>query len=176
MNSQEFGLTGKSIDQVVAEIQVEVAERRAKGDYPVGLEQQLEAFFDGMMRDLHERDLVTAELEEAFLRLNHLVRQFSVDVSSESQLPGLSVVHRTFARLIRRHTQNIATQVVQIGDAILESVHEVLELSKRIYEHDDRQIGRTLMAVQDQLAVIEHLSLLTVDIEARLRALEARDG
>ena len=72
--------------------------------------------------------------------------------------------------MVRRHTEHLASQVVALGDSLLDSLAEVAELSRRIYEHDDRQISRTLTAVQDQLAVVEHLSQLTADIDARLRA------
>lgn len=174
MNTDSPGLAGKSVDQIVDEIQAAVAERRASGDYPIGLEQQLEEFFEGMMRDLHERDIVSKGLDAAIQRINHIVRHFSVEVPSESRVPGLGLVHRIFAKLSRRHTQNVATQVVQLGDALLDALTEVLDLAERIYEHDDRQITRTLTAVRDHLAVVEHLSQITVDIEVRLRALEAR--
>ena len=49
----------QSIEEIVREIKGEVADRRSVGDYPIGLEQQLEKYFSDMMRSLHERDLAT---------------------------------------------------------------------------------------------------------------------
>ena len=176
MNNSESILAGKSIDRIVAEIESEVAVRRVAGDYPVGLEQQLEALFQAMMRDLHERDVVSAGLREAIAKTGQIVQGFSVEVSSSSRFPGLAFLHRVFSRLVRRHTENLAAQVVQLGESVLDSLTEVSELANRIYEHDDRHIARTLTAVQDQLAVVEHLSQLTVEIEGRLRTLEDRES
>jgi len=173
MDSNEHRLSGKSVDQIVDEIEDEVARRRVLGDYQVGLEQQLEAFFNGMMSDLHERDLATQALTDAVLRINHIVRHFSVDVPTKSRIPGIGIIHRVFGRLAHRHTQAIATQTIQIGDALIDSLNEVVKLAERIYEHDDRHIARVLTSVQDQLAVVEHLSHLIRDLEARLRTVES---
>jgi len=176
MSADSYRLSNKSVDQIVSEIKDEVAERRANGDYPIGLEQQLEAFFDGMMRDLHERDLVSKGLGETIERLAQVIGSISVDVASQSRVPGMSLFHRVFGKFARRHTQHLANQLTQLGDAALSGLREVSDIVSRIYEHDDREIARVLSAVQDQLAVVEHLSHLTVDLEARLRTLEANSA
>lgn len=168
-------LSGKSIDDITREIQTEVGYRRSIGDYPIGLEQQLEQYFADMMRSLHERDLATAPMVDALLHLNHHLHTFSIDIPTSSRVPGIRLLHKIFAKLNRRHSQNLADQIHHVGQAVMTIHQEFLELTNQIYEHDARESARVLSSVKDQFAVVDHLAHLSVEIEERLRKLEERD-
>lgn len=172
-NEDEF--SDSSIDDICLEIQADVEYRRSVGDYPIGLEQQLERYFADMMRSLHERDLATKPMADAILQLNHWVNTFSIDIPPSSRLPGMTVVHNLFAKLSRRHIQNLADQIYQIGQCVLTIQKEFVDLATQIYEHDDREQARVLSSVSDQLAVVEHLSHMALDFDERLRKIERRE-
>jgi len=168
-------LRGKSIDDITREIQTEIEYRRSIGDYPIGLEQQLEQYFADMMRSLHEHDRETAPMANALLQLNHHLHTFSIDIPTSSRIPGIGLLHKIFGKLNRRHSQNLADQIHNIGQAVMTIHQEFLELTNQIYEHDARESARVLSSVKDQLAVVDHLAHLSLEIEERLRKLEERD-
>lgn len=164
----------QSIAQITQEIQDEVAYRRSVGDYPVGLEEQLEKYFADMMRSLHERDLATKPMAEALLALNHRLDTFSINISTSSRVPGLNLIHKIFGKLNRRHSQNMADQIQSIGHCMMTIHQEFITLVNQIYEHDTRDSSRVLSSISDQLAVVDHLAHRSVEFETRLRKLEER--
>ena len=164
----------QSIEEIVREIKGEVADRRSVGDYPIGLEQQLEKYFSDMMRSLHERDLATKPMLEAIEKLQSAMDSFTIAIPRSSKVPGVALVHSLFARLNHRHAQNLADQVQRIGDLVITIQQEFIGLANQIYEHDARDSSRVLSSVGDQLAVVDHLAHLSVEFETRIRKLEER--
>lgn len=164
----------QSVSQITQEIQDEVAYRRSVGDYPVGLEEQLEKYFADMMRSLHERDLATKPMLEATEQLRAALDSFAIEIPHSSKIPGVAMVHRLFAKLNHRHAKNVADQVQRVGDLVLVIQQEFIALANQIYEHDTRDSSRVLSSISDQLAVVDHLAHRSIEFESRLRKLEER--
>ena len=160
------------LDEVVAEIQTVVAARRAAGDYPVGLEQQLESYFDQMLRSLHATQSATSQLSADIDRVGQVVGALSVDVGLTSKAPGGAAIHKVTAALVRRHTQNLLGQVGSLGAAVHASLNDVRDALDKLVEHGGRESDSILSAVMDRLAIVDHLATLVTDLEQRVATLE----
>lgn len=164
-----------SVDDLVAQLQERVVARRAAGDYPPGLEQQLEAHFTQMLRQLHEKHSATEVLGLKIGHVGAVLSRLNVEVGNESSIPGVGAVHGMAGAMIRRHTQHVVGQVGSVGNAIQEALVEVRAVLEQQRHSDDREISMMLSAVMDRLAVVDHLAELVVDFEDRLRRLERKE-
>ena len=132
---------------LITELQKRVRERRAAGDYPVGLETQL-----------------------------HMVRESITRIQGvagvKSRIPAGSLFHRVIRRLVRRHVSQLANQT-RIALKQIEFVLEEFEtLIKQQQSNDERLLNQTLSGVLDKLAVVDTLSEMVVELESRVY----RDG
>ena len=163
-----------SVDDLVVQLQQRVVERRAAGDYPPGLEQQLEAHFTQMLRQLHEKHSATDELRSRIDHVGGVIGSLNVEVGRESTVPGVGAVHGVAGAMIRRHTQHVVGQVGALGSAMQAALVEVRAVLEQQRHSDDREVTMLLAAVMDRLAVVDHLAELVVDFEERLRRLELK--
>lgn len=160
------------VDQIVSQLESRVADRRAAGDYPPGLEQQLEAHFAQMLRSLHHTQLATERLAGEIDRVGQVISTLGADVGMSSRLPGGAIVHGATASLVRRHTQHVVGQVGALGSAIHVALNEVRAVLEKQQLSDDRETTAILSSVMDRLAVVDHLAELVTDLEERVRRLE----
>jgi hypothetical protein len=91
-----------------------------------------------------------------------------------SRLPGGNVVHGATAGLMRRHTQELTGRVGAMGDAVVDALDEAVRLFEVNRSADERDLNGVLASVMDRLAVVDHLAAMVVELEDRIRALEAR--
>jgi hypothetical protein len=161
------------IQDLIEDLKVRVADRRQSGDYPVGLEEQLEAQFKVIMAAVHRDEVDTKELG---------LRVHQVEVSSDavsafgqltSRLPGGSSVHSAAARVVGRHTGQLAVSVRQLGVDIAGALHEIHHLIDVQREADERQLHEVVASLLDRVSIVDHLADVVVQIEARLAELES---
>jgi len=157
-------------------IREDVAKKRAAGMYPVGLEEELEAEFRSILahgrRGVADRNTevvrLLGEIHQALSEINGLT-------AAESRIPGLSLVHRVIRRLIARQTMGLASQVRSLEEAQLKLLRILVDQG-RVMEDADTSLAAGLSKhVMDRVAVIDHLSVLVTELEARIRKLERRD-
>lgn len=138
-----------SVERLVETIRERVEERRRAGEYPEGLEDQLDLHFHHIavraVRDRLER--LRVALEEADAR----GRELRADrIATESQRPGAGLAHRAVARLVRRQVEGALTQVREYADALAEAhralllaygdlVAQMEELRDRLGAGEDRE-------------------------------------
>lgn len=150
------------------EVQARVQRKRQSGDYPVGLEEQLEAEFRAILEVTHRGTHDLSHLHKSLSDLQSMVHQIRTTGDSSSRLPGGSLVHRLFRRLLRRHstalTQDIQRVFRQV-DGVLNELYKALEAQSR---HDERLLNDVLGGVLDRLAVIDSLALTLPEIERKL--------
>lgn len=161
------------IPAVVAELQAEVGRRRRNGDYPQGLEHQMETAFAQLMlaTDRHEIDTsgFAAKIDDVAAAIASIDGQAGVT----SRLPGGTQVHAATARLVSRHTTHLADRVRELGDAVHAALQEAKRLADAQQAADERQLVDVLAAVQDRLAVLDSIVDTVRDLDERLAALEA---
>ncbi len=164
---------GAELRAVVDSLQQRIAERRRSGDYPPGMEEQLEAEFTLIMAAVHRNEVNSNELGRRIRNVEQSVAAVRSDGSTDSRVPGGSTLHATTARLVNRHTGIIADSVRALGSEIAAALSEVHRLVDVQRSADERQLSDVIGAVIDRLAVLDHLADAVVHIEARLDALEA---
>ncbi|GAC1327463.1 MAG: hypothetical protein NVSMB17_01490 [Candidatus Dormibacteria bacterium] len=155
------------VDSLVARLRERVEERRRSGQYPEGLEADLDRHFEmAVAASLRTR----ADLEA----LLHQLRAASAPIDLEavptiSSLPMGSSFHQAFARLVHRHTRPIAERVHEHTDA----VNALLEA---IVTQELPDIVARIDATMERLAAYERLPAATDDtsraLAARLERLE----
>lgn len=169
----EGGVEQVEFDSVLAEMQDRVRARRASGDYPEGLEAQLEAEFDAILASVRRDEVTTDELSARIASVGHWVA--AVDGGTgpvQSRLPGGSTVHATTGRLVQRHTGHLAEGVRAMGLSVHGALQEILRLLDAQRAADERQLGEVVANLYDRLAVIDHLVHAVSDLERRLEAVE----
>jgi hypothetical protein len=162
------------VGAVVADLQRRVAARRAAGDYPPGLEEQLEAEFKIIMGAVHRDEIGTSDLQRrvwAVASSTHAVRS---NAESSSRVPGGSVVHSATSKLVQRHTGLLADSVRVLGHEIAAALQEVVRLFEVQRHADERQLNEVIASLIDRLAVVDHLADAVVDLERRLDLLESK--
>ena len=161
------------IDTLLGDLRRRVATRRANGDYPVGLEEQLEGEFKIIMAAVHRDEVNTSELGRRVKQVESAVAGVRADPGVGSRLPGGSAVHSTTARLVGRHTGVIAESVRALGFDVARALHEVHFLLDQSRSADERQLTEVISSVLDRLAIIDSVAASILLLEQRVAALES---
>lgn len=160
------------IDGLIEGLKERVTQRRVSGDYPAGLEEQLEAEFKVIMAAVHRDECGTAELGRRVKQVERSTESVRAHGETSSRVPGGSMVHSATARLVSRHTGEIAESVRGLGYSVATALHEVHHLLDVQREADERQLHEVVASLLDRLAVLDHLAEAAVQLEQRVRALE----
>jgi len=160
------------VDEIIADLRKRVARRRAEGDYPLGLEEQMEAEFDAIMKGVHRDEIDTRTLASRVDGLFEVTQAINVDVRTSSRMPGGSVVHGTAGRIIQRHTGHLADHLRTLLWDVAVALREVQYLIDAQRSADERQLREVIASVIDRIAVLDHLASAVVDLERRVDALE----
>lgn len=164
------------VDDLVDRLQERVAIRRAMGEYPPGLEEQLEAEFKLIMDAVHRHEIDTGDLEQRIAAVSHATHSVGARPELASRLPGGHVIHRTAGRVVERHTGALADNVRTLGHDIAGALQEILRLIEMQRTADERQLHEVVSAVLDRVAVIDHLADAVVNLELRVHELEAKSA
>jgi len=160
------------IDKLISGLKQRVEDRRQSGDYPVGLEEQLEAEFKIIMAAVRRDEVDTSELGRRVKAVEHSTAALRSAAETNSRLPAGSAVHRLVARLVRRHTSALEVSTRALGIDVASALHEVHHMIDVQREADERQIHDILGSVMDRIAVVDHLAASVLRLEARVQELE----
>lgn len=102
-----------------------VEDRRRQGTYPPGLEEQLEEHARRILASRHDSSRERMEaLREQLDQIRRGTLAGPHRISTDSRMPGGSLVHAVFARLATRHSQAILEQVGNLADQLVELIEE----------------------------------------------------
>lgn len=124
------------LDGLVSELKAVVEQRRAAGDYPADLADQLDSNF------ARARSLQRFDFDPLRRTMDHLdaASHFTLDrIGHESNLPGGSAVHRAAGAAVRRPVQGVLDQTQQFADAVREVLRQVADAldDPRSHDHTD---------------------------------------
>ncbi len=162
------------IDALVGELQERVAVRRAAGDYPPGLEEQLEAEFKVIMNAVHRGEINTNELIHRVHTVEAAAAAIGDRPKYSSRIPGGRVLHATTGRFVERHTNLLGEHVRKLANDMTLALHEVTHLLDMQREADERQLSEMIGSVLDRLAIVDHLADAVLELERRVRDLEMK--
>lgn len=157
------------IDNLLAEIREQVRIRRIAGDYPPGLEQELEAEFRGLVdRERRDWTSVRKQLIEQTAKVQDAFNQVNGVTAVQSRMPGVSLFHRAIRKLTARQTMGLANQIRHASDELVGLVTVISELQIAQEDADRRLVAHLSKSVLDRLAVVDHLAIIVRDLERRL--------
>ena len=160
------------IGAIVDTLQARVADRRAMGDYPPGLEEQLEAEFEQMMKAVHRHELGTGPLAHRVTVVQAATDAIGARPEMASRVPLGGAVHAAAAKLVVRHTNELSDTVRRLGTDTVIAFQEVVRLFEANREADERQLEEVISSLIDRLAVVDHLTDAVLRLEARVAELE----
>lgn len=154
------------IDRLIQRLRERVEERRASGEYPDGLEDDI---------DRHYREVVARGMQDPLRRLHTAVAEaertaeLRADaIPADSDLPGGRLLHRIVARLVGRQVEGVLMQVRDHARSVLEVQRAELfalnDLSSRIDDLRTRSLEAGGSRGDPGTAL--------ADLDARVRELE----
>ncbi len=158
-----------SIDEIQRQLQQRISTRRQAGDYPPGLEEQLEAEFRNILETTYRG---TRGLDHLEARMN-MLREAMAEIRglggpATSRVPFGGLVHRFARRIVRRHTAALAAETKMSFDRVEFVLHEVEYLFKVQRSHDERLLNEVLSSMLDRLATIDALVEAVIRLESSL--------
>jgi hypothetical protein len=175
--AQTAGSAGPSepqeIDLLVAELRRRVEQRRESGEYPPGLEGELDDHFRRIVRfrptQLSFRDHLD-DIREAM--------DFDIDrIPSRSRIPGGGVAHRIVGRAVARQTRGVLTQLEAYAVAVQAALESVADPLESITRSGDVGVTQQLDALHTMLAeqqqTLNRLLAMMTTLERRIDELAA---
>lgn len=157
---------------LLAELQVRVQRQRELGEYPAGLEAQLEEEFKNILETTHRGHRSINHLEARMHMLRESISHIHGMGGVKSRIPAGSLFHRIIRRLVRRHISQLAKETREALSRVEFVLEEFETLIKQQQSQDERLLNQTLSGVLDKLAVVDTLSEIVVELESRVY----RDG
>lgn len=149
------GDEGAALDvaQLVEELKRTVEERRAAGQYPAGLEEDLEAHFRRIVSHRIAPDL--SRLDVAVARLKGVPGLSPERIPAGSGMPGGAALHRSVAKLVARQTQGVLEQVEEVTAALRAAVDELSWAVRQASTHVHADLIAQVDALQERLSALE---------------------
>jgi 2-polyprenyl-3-methyl-5-hydroxy-6-metoxy-1,4-benzoquinol methylase len=147
------------LDELLATLRARVEQRRHDGVYPPGLEEELDRHFAHLAGDLRplNTSFLLDELDAARNDLAHF--EFARDrISTESQLPGGTAMHRAVAKATSRQIQGVIEQAQDYARKVGLTIGLMAEVTTAISDAYDRTVIQQLDDLQLRLAE-EHRAL-----------------
>jgi hypothetical protein len=164
------------MDELLGQIRNQVELRRASGLYPPGLEQQLEREFAEIMSSTNRRYFASKDLTTQITHLESALERLSGRTPSRSRVPGLSLVHRVVEKLTKRQVLGLTAQVRDVESLVIVVLKMLGEFAESQETADSRVVRELSQHVLDRVSVVDHLAILTTELEARIRKLELHAG
>ena len=164
------------ISELLQQIHSQIDERRAAGLYPPGLEQQLEHQFAEIMSSTNRRYFASRDLQAQLQNLEDAFGRLSGQISTQSRLPGISLLHRLLGKLTKRQVLGLTAQIRDVESLVVVVLKMLGEFAESQEAADSRVVRELSQHVLDRVAVVDHLAIITTELEARLRNLESRLG
>ena len=142
------------VDELVAEIRTEAAARRARGEYPEGLEAELSGHLE---RITHQagRAVAVHRLRQGLASVAEAGRLRWPVPEVASRVPGGSTLHAAVARLVNRHVGGLVDQLRVYVAAVDHELTALVDAVEEPATHQHADLVERLDALEDRLAAIE---------------------
>ncbi|MDQ3108156.1 MAG: hypothetical protein M3Q68_10180, partial [Actinomycetota bacterium] len=143
-----------SVDELIAQLRARVAEREKAGEYPPGLEDDLDAHFDRIA--VHRTPSYNFDqLRQRIAGLEALGSFSTENIVMDTRIPGGSQLHRTVAKIVGRQTQGILAQMQRYSDGVREALWDIVAALESPAAHTHVELSGELDAVFERLATYE---------------------
>jgi SAM-dependent methyltransferase len=168
----------QGIDDLIERLRSRVAERRDSGQYPEGLEDELEQHFKRIVfhRTEPELDRVKADIQS----LDSHMDFSSKPEQLESGLPGGAAMHKAVGKLVARHNQQLQVQVYEFAVAVRRAFHALGDAIQDPTTHTHGDLVGHVDAVLERLASYERSpgdsGEAVADLRRRIEELEKAEA
>ena len=154
--------------QLLDEIKRRVAERRQSGQYPPGLEEQLDAEFKAILEVVHRGSDTIAEIDTVLNRLRGQLEDLDREPSIRSRTFVGRLVHRMsvriFGRAVRETRQTVRSVLLLNVQAL-----ELMRLQLVQQRGDDARIlNKIEHAVMDRILMVDVLTEAVLELESKV--------
>jgi O-antigen chain-terminating methyltransferase len=147
----------QTVDELVAALRARVADREASGEYPEGLEDDLDAHFHRIVS--HRLGRSYDHLHEA-LDVVHDAGDLGMHrFSLESGLPGGNIVHKVIGKVVSRQSQGTLQQVKGFAEAVESALRVLVANAEEPAQHAHLELLSYLDSIDERLTALEHLPL-----------------
>jgi len=167
-----------SIDEVeaaVARVRERVAARRRQGDYPDGLEDQLDRHYRELVAGLTTEHAQVQRLHDSVRQLDELPTFGREHIRYTSRTPVGRVFHRVWGMLSSRQTEGILIQLRAFSDATTRVADRMAEVVETLALHGHPDTERRIATLADRLALLEDVAARLDRIEEQLVELRTAD-
>jgi SAM-dependent methyltransferase len=147
------------LDELLATLRARVEKRRHDGVYPPGLEDELDRHFAHLAGDLRplNTSFLIDELDAARNELEHFAFTRAA-ISTDSQLPGGTAMHRAIGKTVSRQIQGVLQQAQEYAGKVALTIGLMAEVTNAISDAYDVSVVQQLDDLQLRLAE-EHRAL-----------------
>ena len=151
------------ITDVLRHISETVEKRRLSGDYPEGLEDQLDRHYRQILKGFDVDDTEMQSLQGALHHLRSTVNFNASHIETWSPNPLKRLLHRLLAKLTVRQTRGVLLQIVQYTDALDNLLSQMVENAQEATSTEQGQglfsnrsdLERRLSTALDRLSLLE---------------------
>jgi hypothetical protein len=161
------------VQAILADVKRQIEDLRLSGRYPPGLEAELEAEFREIMAltkliNLGRLDKVDEQLGNVQASLAAL----SSPARTDSRALLGRAVHSVINRIVGRPFSDISKRAAHAIEQLVAAQSLIVEELRSRDGVEDHVANAMAKHVLERVAVVEHLAILIVELEARVRALE----
>ncbi|MCD9623378.1 hypothetical protein [Rhabdothermincola salaria] len=164
------------VEAALERIRKRVAERRAMGDYPPGMEKQLDHHYRALVSTLATEHAAVEILQEAVSELDRMEPFGASRIERTSRHRLVRMYQRIWARLARHQTRGVLAQMQDYAVTVRRVVDRMSDVVETLALHGHPETERRVATIADRLSSLEEIARRLDDIEARLPPGEARHG
>lgn len=163
------------IDDVVARLRAMVDERRRRGEYPEGLEHDLDQHFRRIVA--YRTSTEVGDLEAQLAELDRRARFTVQRIELGSRAPGGEKIHRLVARVVGRQTEGVLAQLREFSDGVRDVLRTIAAVAQSPHGHVHSDLVGQLDAILERLAAYERGPVdspaVVADLRRRVEELES---
>ena len=157
----------QTVDELVAALRARVADREASGEYPEGLEDDLDAHFRRIAA--HRQGRTYEHLHEA-LEVVHDAGDIGLHrIPLESNKLGGDAVHKLVAKAVSRQSQGTLQQVKGFAEAVEATLRLLVANAEEPAEHAHLDLLGYLDSLDERITALERVPLGRDRVIQRLR-------
>ena len=155
------------IDDLIERLRARVDERRAAGEYPEGLEEQLDEHFRRIA--FHRARVDTEKLHRAVQTFEERIDFAPHEIAIESGVPGGELLHKAINKAMNRQRQAVLEQCATFADAVRDVVRELASAIEDPKSHEHGDLEGRIDTLVERVAGAE-----LAELRRRVELLEQR--
>jgi len=163
------------VDTLVAQLRARVEERRQRGAYPAGLEDDLADHFRRVLLERAE-PWVAPDLQGPLQELQRSLPLSQARIPLESSLPGGEVLHRAIGKAVTRQTHGALQQVQSFAHPVQALLERIVAMLENLAQEVHVEIPRHLDAIYERQAAQERLLAGVESVPADEAAVRVANG